>query len=121
MQEITFFHEDVFYEYFRPFRHPATRFNTWGGHGLETFGEDLQLVRDYDQNYVWTVVEGGEGVDEWITPGFHYVNRICYLLTEIPHNDAPVEFRTARNAHSLTPLGLARRISTLRRIMSTNK
>lgn len=106
MQAITFFHEDVFYEYFRPFRHPSARFNTWGGHGLETFGEDLQLVRDYDQNYVWTVVEGGEGVDEWITPGFHYVNRICYLLTEIPHNDAPVEFRIARRPHSLRRWGL---------------
>lgn len=124
MQAITIFHEDVFYEHFRPFRHPAARFNIWGGHGLETFGEDLQLVQGYDQNYVWTVVEGGEGVDEWITPGLHYVNRICYLLTEIPHNDAPVEFciaRIARNAHSLTPRGLARRISTLRHIVSANK
>src|ERR1035437_1131493 len=118
MDKITVFHEDVFYEYLRPYRHPAASRDIWGGDGLETFGEDLQLVRGYDLNYVWTVVDGCEGNDQWITPGFHYVNRICYLLTNVAHNDAPIEFRVENRPRSLTPLGLSRRISTLRRIMS---
>lgn len=121
MQEITIFHEDVFYEYFRPFRHPSACFNIWGGHGLETFGADLQLVRGYDEKYVWTIVEGGGGFDEWITPGYRYVNRICYLLTEVAHDWAPVDFRVERHPHFLTPLGLAHRIKTLGRIMLANK
>lgn len=63
----TCFHEDVFYKHFRPFRHPAARFDIWGGHGLETFGEDLRLVREYDRTYVWTVLDGDK--DQWIIPG----------------------------------------------------
>lgn len=117
----TIFHEDVFYEYFRPFRHPSTKFNAWGELGLETFGEDLQLAFHYDENYVWTVVEGGEDSDLWIVPGFHRVNRICFLLTEVAHYDAPIEFRTVLGPHSLTPIGLARRITTLKRILSEAK
>lgn len=117
MLESTVFHEDVFYEYFRPFRHPSSHFNIWGGHGLETFGADLQIVQRYSEDFVWTVVDGDEGPDQWITPGFHFVNRVCYLLTEVPHDGALVEFRIARNALSLTPLGLTRRISTLRRLL----
>ena len=119
MQESINFHEDVFYEHFRPFRHPAAQFDIWGGHGLETFGADLQIVKSYSVDFVWTVVDGDRGSDQWITPGLHYVNRVCYLLTELPHGDAPVEFRIARKALSLTPLGLKRRVSTLRRILLT--
>ena len=94
MQKTTVFHEDVFYEYFRPFRHPLARFgDIWGGHGLETYGDDLQLAFKYDSDYVWTVVDCGESSHEWIIPGFHHVNRICFLLTEVAHFDAPIEFR----------------------------
>lgn len=110
------FHEDVFYEYFRPFRHPEAEFDIWGGHGLETFGRDLEIVRQHDQDYVWTLLEGEGG--EWIVPGFHYVNRLCYLFTEVPHHGVFVEFRVDPPNRLLTPLGLRRRVATLRRIMT---
>ena len=119
MQKTTVFHEDVFYEYFHPFRHPSARFDIWGGHGLETFGEDLQLACTYDDDHVWTVVDG-EDLDQWIIPGFHLVNRICFLLTEVAHHDAPLEFRIERGHRSLTPRGLARRITTLKRILAAH-
>ena len=51
------FHEDVFYEYFKPYRHPLSHHDIWGGHGLETYGEDFDLVRTLDPLYVWTVVD----------------------------------------------------------------
>lgn len=121
MQESNVFHEDVFYEYFRPFRHPSSNFDIWGGLGLETFGEDLTLIRDYDEDFVWTVVDGSEGNDQWIIPGYHHVNRICYLLTEIAHKGASIEFRVVRGPHSLTQLGLTRRVSTLKRILSSHE
>jgi hypothetical protein len=108
-------HEDTFDEYFKPIRHPEARYDIWGGYGLETFGEDLELVRGYDPAFVWTVVEGDSGMD-WITPGFRYVNRLCYLVTEKPHNFIPVEFRIRRSAHSLTPLGLKRQILKVKRL-----
>ncbi len=121
MLEPTVFHEDVFYEYFRPFRHPSSHFDIWGGHGLETFGEDLEIVKSYSETFVWTVVDGGEGPDQWIIPGFQFVNRICYLLTEEARDWAPVEFRVEHRPSSLTLLGLARRTTTLRRLMLANK
>ena len=122
MQKTTAFHEDVFYEYFRPFRHPLARFgDIWGGHGLETYGDDLQLAFNYDANHVWTVVDGDAGPDQWIIPGFHQVNRVCYLLTEVAHNDAPIEFRIEHRPRSLTPLGLVRRVSSLKKILTLNK
>ena len=110
------FHEDVFYEYFRPIRHPAAQFDIWGGHGLETFGKDLALVQSYAHDLVWTVLDGDR--DQWIVPGLRYVNRVCYLLTELPHHGVLIEFRVAPSNRSLTPLGFSRRIATLRRVMA---
>ena len=108
-------HEDAFYEYFVPYRHPEARHNVWGGHGLETFGEDIQLVRRLDPEYMWTVVDGES--DQWITPGVHYVNRICYLVTKKAHNWLDVDFRVTRNARSLTPIGLRRQIRKIESLM----
>lgn len=108
-------HEDAFYEYFVPYRHPKTTHDTWGGLGLETFGADLELARSLDENHVWTVVESGSDDDLWITPGIHYVNRICYLVTEKPHNWLFVDFRAPRNMRSLTPLGLKRQVNKIKR------
>lgn len=122
MQKTNVFHEYVFYEYFRPFRHPLAGFgDIWGGHGLETYDDDLQLAFKYDSNFVWTVVDCGDSSNEWIIPGFHRVNRICFLLTEVAHFDAPIEFRIERPSQSLTPIGLACRITTLKRIRCKNK
>ncbi len=111
-------HEDAFYDFFVPYRHPKSLHDIWGGHGLETFGADLELVRSLDENYLWTVVESGCNADQWITPGFHYVNRICYLVTERAHNGLIVDFRVPHNLRSLTPLGLKRQIGKLERAMT---
>lgn len=121
MLKPTIFHEDIFYEYFRPFRHKSSHFDIFGGHGLETFGKDFKIVQGYPKNFVWSVVESPEGLNQWIIPGIRYVNRICYLLTEVPHDGAPVEFRIEPSPHGLTPLGLTRRIGTLRQILLTHQ
>src|SRR5271169_5785406 len=44
-------HEDAFYEYFKPYRHPDACYDIWGGLGLETFGKDLDTVRKLDASY----------------------------------------------------------------------
>lgn len=113
MPDSATFHEDVFYQFFRPFRHPDAGFDVWGGHGLETFGSDLEIARNYDSNFVWTVLDGER--DQWIVPGFHRVNRICYLLSEVSHQCADIQFRVFSSSSSLTSVGLARRMTTLRK------
>lgn len=111
-------HEDAFYEFFAPYRHPESRFDIWGGYGLETFGEDLQLVRRLDSSYVWTVLDSGCDEDQWITSGIHFVNRICYLVTEKAHGGLVVDFRVQQRTRSLTSLGLTRQIRKLERAMA---
>jgi hypothetical protein len=111
-------HEDAFYDFFVPYRHPKSRHDIWGGIGLETFGEDFELVRSLDENFLWTVVESGCDADLWITPGIRYVNRICYLLTEKAHMELVVDFRVPHNLRSLSPLGLKRQVNKLERAMT---
>ncbi|MBU0600951.1 MAG: hypothetical protein KKD25_00930 [Gammaproteobacteria bacterium] len=111
-------HEDVFYDFFRPYRHPEASENCWGGLGLETFGADFRLVRSLDINCVWTVVDGDTGRDQWITPGIRYVNRVCYLVAERSNEGADVDFRCPWNSASLTPLGLKRQLSRLRSLLA---
>jgi hypothetical protein len=108
-------HEDAFYAYFKPYRHPESQHSIWGGHGLENFGKDFELVRRLNPHCVWTVVDGEHG-EQWITPGIHYVNRICYLVTEVPHAGLGVEFRCPRRMSTLTPLGLKRQVNKLQRL-----
>jgi hypothetical protein len=111
-------HEDTFYEYFEPYRHPEAHFNIWGGIGLEVFGGDLEVIRRLDPEYLWTVMDGDSGVDQWISPGIHHVNRICHLVTRKPHKWIDVQFRVQHRMTSLTPLGLRRQLTTVRRLIS---
>lgn len=112
------FHEDTFYEYFLPYRHPKCNDDTWGEIGLETYGNDFKLVTSLDWNYAWTVIDGSNNPHQWITPGIRYVNRVCYLVTKVPHNDLPAEFKIPYRFSSLTPLGLKRQLNKLKKVMA---
>jgi len=54
-------HEDTFYEFFRPYRHPQAGCDIWGGIGLKTYDDDLELVKSLSVTNVWTVVDGDDG------------------------------------------------------------
>ncbi len=111
-------HEDTFYEYFKPFRHPDALHEIWGGHGLETYGRDLEIAHRHDPDCGWTVVDGESG-SQWILPGFHFVDRVCYLTTERAHRFIPVEFRIQNNMRSsLTRLGLKRQLLKVERLIA---
>lgn len=58
-----------------------------GGCLFETYGEELAYVREQDASQVWTLVDGDDG-DLYVISGFHFVNRIGYLISEasIPAN-----------------------------------
>ena len=67
---------------------------------------------------MWSVLDGGAGPDQWIAPGIHFVNRVCYMLTEVRHDWADVQFRVHRDMNSLTAMGLQRRLSTPRKVLA---
>lgn len=54
-----------------------------GGCLFETFGEEFAFIRRQDPRKVWTLVDGDDG-DMYVISGFHFVNRIGYLLSTIP-------------------------------------
>jgi len=75
----------------------------------------MELVKLLPVESVWTVVDGDS--DQWIIPGIHTVNRICYLVTEVPHNWQEIEFRIPARGYSLTPLGLKRQVNQLEKFV----
>ena len=80
-----------------------TEICSFNGHMYETYGEELDYVMEMaKQNRVLTIIEGDEvvlnddGEDDsvwYITSGFHYVNRIGYLVTEQPLNGEDFEVK----------------------------
>jgi hypothetical protein len=117
--EMLTLHEDAFYEFFRPYRHKDASHNIWGGLGLETFGDDLELVKQLPVELVWSVVDG-DG-DQWILPGIHTVNRVCYLVTEVPHDWKDIQFRIPSRGYAMTRLGLLRQTNKLTRFLSPDQ
>jgi hypothetical protein len=76
---------------------------------------EFELVKSLPVESVWTVVNG-DG-DQWIIPGIHMVNRICYLITEVPHDWKDIQFRIPSRGYSLTQLGLLRQTNKISRLM----
>lgn len=113
-------HEDTFYEYFQPYRHPNTSLDCFGGIGMETFGKDRDLVYSLDSNFVWTVMDGTDDGKLFISTGLHLVNRVAYLVTNKPHFELPIGFRCDGRPSSLTQLGLKRQTNKLRRYIETH-
>ncbi len=50
---------------------------------FETYGEELAFVRQQDPLAIWTLIDGDDG-DMYLISGFHFVNRIGYLLSTVP-------------------------------------
>lgn len=112
-------HEDTFYEYFQPYRHPQTSLDCFGGIGMEIFGRDRDLAYSLDSNFIWTVMDGTENSKLYICTGLHIVNRVAYLVTQQPHFDLPIGFRCDCRPASLSSLGLKRQVNRLSRYLST--
>ncbi len=57
-----------------------------GGLMFETYGQDYDHITDLasngQANRIWTWVDGEDGT--WIVSGLQFVNRIGYLVTEVP-------------------------------------
>lgn len=58
---------------------------SFDGYAFETFGDELTFVKKQPINRIWTIVEGVDHL--WIQSGYHYVNRLCYLVSEEPVPD----------------------------------
>lgn len=53
---------------------------SFGGCMYETFGEEVEYVKQVPNNRIWTIVDT-DGDDLLILAGYHFVNRLGYLIT----------------------------------------
>src|SRR5438105_6368170 len=49
---------------------------------FETYGNELAFVRQQHPRTVWTFCDGDDG-DQYLISGFHFVNRIGYLVSTV--------------------------------------
>jgi hypothetical protein len=63
-----------------------------GEHGymFETYGDEVEFVRDHAflfPNTIWTYRDGDDG-STYISEGMHMINRIGYFITTLPYDDS---------------------------------
>lgn len=77
--------EDQFWEQFKPIKNKLDKNASYDGHMFETFGDELEFVQAMSRKKpltVWTITDcDGTLV---IGEGYHYVNRMGYLITKVP-------------------------------------
>lgn len=77
--------EDTFLQRF-PLRHNHLANDApFVGCMFETYGNELAFVREQNMRCVWTVLDCDGELS--IASGFHFVNRIGYLVSTIPVQD----------------------------------
>ncbi len=83
MSEQTISYEK-FVECYKPVKNPINTNASYEGQMLETYGEEMELVKKANSLCIWTLLEtDGES---YIASGFHFVNRLGYFITEIPYS-----------------------------------
>jgi hypothetical protein len=72
---------DEWADIFQPILNPNS---DWEGSysAFETYGEDLEFVKQHMPEFIWTEMDGDNGV--YIVNGYHYVNRIQYYVCKTP-------------------------------------
>ena len=58
-------------------------FGDEGGCLFETYGEELEFVRQQEPRTIWTLIDGEDG-DLYVVNGYHFVNRVGYLISKVP-------------------------------------
>ena len=72
--------EDEFYNKFNCIKNHLDTNASFGGCFFETYGQELEFVKNSPQNKTWTILEvDGE---MYYSSGYHIVNRFGYFITE---------------------------------------
>ncbi len=56
---------------------------SFGGFMFETYGDELEKIRQTPNIYIWTYQDDDDG-NPCITSGYHIINRIGYFISENP-------------------------------------
>jgi len=67
------------------------------GYMFETFGDELKDVEvqakkvakgNKIQYHMWTLIDNNDGTNQFLSNGWHWVNRLGYIVTRKPWKDA---------------------------------
>jgi hypothetical protein len=79
---------DEFIKRFKPIKNTIDPHASFDGYAFDTGAAEMERVRAMhasNPGCVWTVVDGD--VSTWLASGYHHVNRIFYVLTNVPVPD----------------------------------
>lgn len=74
-------------ETYQPIKNPIDPDASCDGEMFETYGEDLDFVRQQNPAHIWTYADDDNG-KPFIQSGYHLVNRIGYFVTKNPFDIA---------------------------------
>jgi hypothetical protein len=85
--------DDQWFDQYKPVANPTGESGFCVGEDsflFETYGNDLEKIQNQDEinpNTVWSYQESESDDKMLIVSGFHPINTLGYLITEIPFND----------------------------------
>jgi len=68
---------------FKPIKNPINEDAALDGFMFETYEPEVTIVKSTDPLKIWTYGDGDDNCS-LISEGWHYVNRLGYVLTEVP-------------------------------------
>lgn len=74
--------EDNFDDLFKPKQNHIDKNAAFSGCMYETFGSELEYVRSCNPKCIWTILDCGDKL--YLAAGYHHVNRLGYIITEVP-------------------------------------
>jgi hypothetical protein len=77
---------DAWFNKFKPIKNHLDKYaGPDGSYMFETYGEEYDFVKEQDNKYVWTWVQGD--MSDVIIAGHHWVNRLGYYVATVPWDD----------------------------------
>ena len=77
--------EDEWETTYRPVTNHLSTDSGWAGLLFETYGEEVEYVKQAKEGTVWTWVDGEDGT--YVVSGWLLMNRIGYFITEVPFDN----------------------------------
>ena len=78
-------------QYFNPIKNHIDKNAGYDGYLFETFGKELEFVREHYNKNIFTLLDDGET----ILSGYHVVNRFGYFITEVENDDMDLQIEYA--------------------------
>lgn len=86
---------DIWFDTFKPETIESLETDDVSPRMYETYGEEYEMVQKHikekGNEYCWTVVDANGKL--YLIPGWHYINRLGYLLSTIPFKEGERDYK----------------------------